>query len=150
MKEDSSPRILKPRNLIKMKVFSLNIALCAVLFAASLMTGCATRKGTLVTSSPETNIYLSTQKLEKNLEINGTKSSRVNGLLRVQIDAYNKNKKELDLEYRFRWLGQNGIEVDGNVTLWKPKKAEPTDNVYFTAVAPTPEAVDYEFYVRLK
>lgn len=118
--------------------------------ALFLLSGCASRVGTLVTSAPETKVHLSGKKLEKKLKITNTRTSRVNDLLRVQIDAYNENKKQIDLEYRFRWLDESGMEVENNTILWKPKKAEATDNVYFVAVAPLSSAVDYEFYVRVK
>jgi uncharacterized protein YcfL len=121
----------------------------APLVAAVLgVAGCAMTAGTRVESYPGTQITPTSWLVKRNLQVDAAVTDRVNGLLRAQIDAVSASRKPLQFEYRFRWLNDQGIELEGGLTTWQSMFVAARDKIHMQGVAPNKDVTHYEFVVR--
>lgn len=52
------------------------------------------------------------------------------------------------LEYRVAWLDANGVEMDSVMSTWQKRSVAGREVVALKAVAPSPDACDFRFYVQ--
>lgn len=65
-----------------------------------------------------------------------------------QANVVNNTRSILMLQYRLAWLDANGIEIPSVQGRWQRFSVAPKDIGGLRAVAPTPNAVDFRFYVK--
>lgn len=138
-----------------MKIFRL----MTVLFGLFLATGCtAPTAGTRVESYNSDKIIETRFVVRKRLRIEDVRRSMSNGLLHVDISAVSQGhfftpfasfgRKPYQYEYRFRWLDENRMEVDGGRSTWRSIVVDARDKVHMQGTAPSSAATDFEFVVR--
>ena len=66
----------------------------------------------------------------------------------LQANVVNNAECVVRMEYKVVWLDANGAEIPSVVSTWQPMSAASRDIVGLTATAPSPEAVDFRFYVQ--
>lgn len=71
-----------------------------------------------------------------------------NGFMQAQIEAVNLTGKDIQFQYRFRWMDENKMLIDSAVTMWKPVAVGAKSTEFFTSTAPTIQARDFWMEVR--
>lgn len=71
-----------------------------------------------------------------------------NGFLQAQIEAVNLGRKDVQFQYRFRWLNEQKMLIPAATAIWKPVSVGARSTEYFTSTAPTTDARDFFMEVR--
>ena len=66
-----------------------------------------------------------------------------------QANVVNNTSCIVKMEYKVVWLDANGLEIPSVVSTWQPMSAAARDIVSLSATAPSPDAVDFRFYVKV-
>lgn len=66
-----------------------------------------------------------------------------------QANVVNNTSGIVKMEYKVVWLDANGLEIPSVVSTWQPMSSAARDIVGVTATAPSPDAVDFRFYVKV-
>jgi uncharacterized protein YcfL len=66
----------------------------------------------------------------------------------LQANVVNNTSGVVRMEYRVVWLDANGMELPSVLSTWHPISAVEREIVGLAATAPTPEAVDFRFYLQ--
>ena len=77
------------------------------------------------------------------LKITDLRAVKRNGLLYVQATFFNDSNFESDFNYRIKWLDDSGFKVADD-EVWKPKVVFGGQSFDITAIAPTPQATDFQ------
>jgi uncharacterized protein YcfL len=78
----------------------------------------------------------------RNVEVNK------NGFLDAQVEAVNLTRKDIQFQYRFRWMDERKMLIDSAASIWKPVSVGAKSTEFFTSTAPTTEANDFWLEVR--
>lgn len=68
----------------------------------------------------------------------------------LQANVVNNTNGVMPMEYRVVWLNAMGMEIPSVMSTWLPISAAPREVVGLQATAPSPEAVDFRFFVQAK
>lgn len=128
----------------------------AALAAALLATGCATSVNTVSRAQPQaTPNYVADQRvitdstLGRKVGIVSVNDAKVSGnLLKVQVTLENKSSKPQAFTYKFDWVGQDGMELSGPTGGWKQIQLEGREVRAVSAIATSPNAVDFRLKLR--
>jgi uncharacterized protein YcfL len=66
----------------------------------------------------------------------------------LQANVVNNTSGVVRMEYRVDWLDATGSAIPSVVSTWQPMSAAAREVVPLQATAPSPEAVDFRFYVQ--
>lgn len=66
-----------------------------------------------------------------------------NGFLQVQAEIRNRTLDRQVVNYRFDWIDSSGMQVKTSLSNWKTLSLAAKENRLISAVAPTPDAVDF-------
>ncbi len=114
------------------------------LVAAVALTGCVAYHSApfdrRITVSPELGsaIWVTDVRLTKTTSLQYT----------MQANIVNNTSGVVEVEYRTVWLDSNGTELPSVVSSWTPMSAAPREVVGLASTAPSPDAVDFRFYVQ--
>ena len=104
--------------------------------------------GIVVESYPSTKITVNSRIFGKWFEVTQSALARGdNGLLRATISVRNV-KKECQVEYRYRWIDKDGIEVTTGTAIWTAMSVAARETALMTGVAPSRQAVDFILDIR--
>lgn len=122
------------------------------LLLAGLMTGgCQTKfrsSGVMIESYPSTKITVNSKVFNRWFHIeNSALAKGDNGLLKATITARNV-KRECQVEYRFRWLDQDGVEFAPGTSSWIPASVAERETLLMTGIAPAKQASDFILDMR--
>jgi uncharacterized protein YcfL len=128
----------------------------AALVAALLATGCATSVNTVSRAQPQaTPNYVADQRvitdpsLGRKVGIVCVNDAKVSGdLLKIQVTLENKSSKIQAFTYKFDWIGQDGMELSGPTGGWKQIQLEGREVRAVSAIATSPNAVDFRLKLR--
>jgi uncharacterized protein YcfL len=132
------------------------LLLPAALAAALLASGCATSVNTVSRATPEaTPNYVADQRvitdssLGRKLAIVSVNESKVStNLLKIQVTLENRSTKPQAFNYKFDWISQDGMELSGPTGGWKQIQLEGRETRSVSAVATSPNAVDFRLKLR--
>ena len=71
-----------------------------------------------------------------------------NNLIEIIIDITNKSSQKTTLQYRVKWLNNDGFEVGESLSSWEPLFLEARDNKKIKEIAPMPTASSYKLYFQ--
>ncbi len=71
-----------------------------------------------------------------------------NGLLQATITVASLKNSDCQIEYRYRWLDTNGIEVTSGASVWRPLSVGAMERKALTGIAPAKNASDFVLDVR--
>ena len=66
----------------------------------------------------------------------------------MQANIVNNTGDVVQVEYRTVWLDETGMEIPSVTSTWLPISAAAREVVGLASTAPSPEAVDFRFYVQ--
>lgn len=70
-------------------------------------------------------------------------STTADGLLKVQVELFNRTRSLKHFSYRFEWFDQNGMLVNTPGSIAVPRQIEGQESLFISAVAPTPAVKDF-------
>ena len=121
----------------------------ALLATAALLVSCQTPSAPItVESYPHTQITVNSKVLGGWLEVVECTATNRNDLLQVMVTVQNKTQKDVQFEYRYRWLSGAGMEVGTPMSVWTPVSAAAREKTFLRAIAPSKEVADYVLDVR--
>ncbi len=125
----------------------------ALLAMAGLTTSCwifrPSSAGVRVESYPKLRIIKNSKFFDGWFEVTQVSEAVKDGFQVAQISLENQ-KKDCQLEYRFRWLDSDGVELLYDTALWKPTSSAARELILLNGIAPNPEVTDYILDVRMR
>jgi len=125
---------------------------CLALLSVSLMQGCAVNETATVTEKQDGDYA---QLIESNsglfsadLSIVDVKMGRAGDLLRVQASLKNGSRNDLSFRYKFKWLDDDGFELELDGRPWNPITITPYETKQIQAVAPNNRASAFKVMVQ--
>ena len=89
--------------------------------------------------------------LEKNLGIISVNESRVSGnMLKVQATLQNTKRSDRTFHYNFTWIRQDGMEQAAPANSWRTITLKGGEIRAISAVAPSPQVVDFRLSLQGK
>lgn len=74
--------------------------------------------------------------------VTSASKTRVNDLLRVQVEITNDRERQQRLYYRFEYLDADGMVVDTPLSTWQPIVIQGRETIKINGVAPNPRVTD--------
>ena len=127
-----------------------NIGLCFLIVMPFVLNGCRSALTRTQCAEPlgtptlvEDKRVQPDRSLRKKINIVQVNESIVNGdMTRIQVILINQKTYSLDVNYAFEWFDKNGMEVNSK-TQWKTLSFSGSEKKAISAVAPSPQAVDF-------
>ena len=120
-----------------------------ILFSAVMvLSGCAQNTSGISIDSSNQNVVLGNEVLGKSLEFGNAKTSEVNERLLAQVMVTNKSSESQNLQYRFNWYDEQGLEVDSGKSPWRQFIVYGHDTVTLQGVALNPKAKNFRVSLR--
>lgn len=120
-----------------------------VVLVSVVLTGCRTPSaGIRVDSYPSTQITVGSKAFAKYLEVASYSATRRNDLLQVQLTVLSRTRRDVQFEYRYRWLNKAGMQVDSGTSTWIPASISAKEKVMLNAIAPNREVDDFVWDIR--
>jgi uncharacterized protein YcfL len=114
-----------------------------------LVGGCLSSAPTTVEKhGSEYKVIANSLLLNNHIRVLERSTRRVNGLLEAQVRGQNIKGKDVQFEYRFVWLDQDGIRIETQSSTWKPMALHAKEIALMKGMAPSPEATDFLMAVR--
>ena len=85
--------------------------------------------------------------LEKQISVNNSNRS-YNDMLEIVFDVTNESKKNLTLQYKVKWLNNEGFEVGESLSSWQSIFIDSEDSKKIREIAPMPTASSYTLYFK--
>lgn len=86
--------------------------------------------------------------LHSRLRITDLKKRQVGDLMQVQATLENMWKFQLDFQYRIKWFGADGFEINPEGQPWQQLVLAGRNQANVQGVAPNPTATSFEIWVR--
>lgn len=87
--------------------------------------------------------------LKRKVQIVGINEATVSGnMLKIQVELQNRTNSYQDFHYTFDWFDVDGMLVSSPTGGWRPSGIQARESKSISAVAPTPDTVD--FMLKLK
>ncbi len=119
------------------------------------VTGCANnptfpadKSASNVLKSINNKFIINNIPLDYMVSIVSYRSKFKNNLLQISVDIQNHKQEQYDLEYKVKWLDDTGFVIDS--TPWLPITLNAMENRSIQAIAHTPQAESFKFYIRVK
>ncbi len=71
-----------------------------------------------------------------------------NGLLQATITLANLKNRECQIDYRYRWVDDKGIEVRSGMSIWTPLTVGALEQKLLSGIAPSKNAADFILDIR--
>jgi hypothetical protein len=71
-----------------------------------------------------------------------------NGIWKIQSTIFNKSSGTLNIQYRFSWFDENGIEIDPNTSVWLTNQLYGKESKSVTGVARSSRVSAFKLFVR--
>ena len=72
----------------------------------------------------------------------------LNGIKKVQISVVNRSDTKVDLQYRFIWIDDYGMEVSTNLENWQTVALYGNQTVAVTGTSNSPESSAFRVFIR--
>lgn len=120
------------------------LALAVLAAAVAVLSGCVSYHtppmDRRVTVSPDlgSDVWVTDVRLAKGVSSHFT----------LQANVANNTDGVVRMEYRVDWLDATGSAIPSVLSTWQPMSAAAREVVPLQATAPSPEAVDFRFYLQ--
>lgn len=135
-----------------MKAITVRTGFVCLLLSGMLIafTGCSTAGLQSGDSSEAMNPYLLVDdpSLADQISIAKVAHDQVGDIMRATVTLKSNRKRSLQLQYRFSWYDQNGMEIDGSGKTYRTLTLRGKDAVPVTSVAPSPYATEFKIRVQ--
>ena len=118
------------------------------LFLALIITGCSSDHAGISIENSNQNVVIGNSVLARSLVFKEARITKVNGLMQASVEAINKVNTDLNLQYRFYWYDDQGLEISGSSAPWHSFDLAGNGEVILQGVADKAEATQSHIYVR--
>jgi len=113
------------------------------------MAGCRSPSaGVTVESYPRNSITVNSKIFGGWFVVTEVAAAKKNDLLQAQITVQNSTKDDAQVEYRFRWLDKNGMEISTPNAIWTQSSVAAKEKTRFRGIAPSRDVEDFDLMVR--
>jgi uncharacterized protein YcfL len=82
--------------------------------------------------------------LRRKVDIVGVNTATTpGGLLKVQVELFNRTRSLQRFNYRFEWFDANGMQFTTVASAWLPDQIEGQESKFISGVAPNPNCKDF-------
>ena len=134
---------------IKSTLF-LGIGLLLLSACNSQLINSVDKSSSNIMKSKDSKIIINNIPLSYKVSIDGYNSRFINDLLEASVNISNKDAKQHQLEYKFKWYDAAGFEIGESLSIWKPIVLDASDSIELKALAITPKVETFKFYIRGK
>lgn len=137
---------------------SRNVVTVGSLLGVLLCVGCSNTSSNVAvgqgersedgTFTIERTVVIHDASLARRLALENAKTRFRSDLLQVDLDLRNKTRRDIKYEYRFRWLDNEGLEVAGGHSAWRPGVLGGKSVKSIQAIAPNVDATSYQIEIR--
>ena len=85
--------------------------------------------------------------LQEKISVNNSTRSH-NDMLEIVFDVKNKSTENIKVQYRVKWLNNEGFEVGEALSVWQPIFIDAKDSKKIREIAPMPTASSYKLYLK--
>lgn len=114
--------------------------------------GCRTRvtaAGMMMESYPSNRVSMNSAVFGDWFKVvNSALAKGDNGLLKATVSMENLQDRDCAIEYRYRWIDSDGIEVTSGTSIWIHKGVQARGTVMLSGIAPAKRAVDFILDIR--
>jgi uncharacterized protein YcfL len=71
-----------------------------------------------------------------------------NGLLKATVSVESLRNRDMQIEFRYRWLDGDGIEVTTGSSIWNARSVGAREKLLMTGIAPSKNVEDFILDVR--
>lgn len=117
----------------------------ALLLGLALIGGCHRTVNTVGVGesiSPEYKWIQTDSGVSQICNVVSARKTRVNDLLKVQVELTNQRNHDERFVYKFQWLDANGMEVSSITNDWTAKVINGRETVMIQGIAPTSRVTD--------
>ncbi|MGL4834479.1 MAG: YcfL family protein [Shewanella sp.] len=126
----------------------MNYSKQSLLLVAALMLGaCASNTAGIAVSS-QGEMRVDNRSLARHLALQNVDARRVADMIQGSALLVSQSSGDLHLQYKFTWYDANGFTLEDEASSWKAVKLHGKQQLAISAVAPNPETVRFEVYVR--
>ncbi|MGL5391466.1 MAG: YcfL family protein [Shewanella sp.] len=120
----------------------------AWLLAAALLLGACTSNTSGIALSSQGDIRVDNRSLARHITLDKVDARRVADLIQGSALIVSQSSGDLQLQYKFTWYDASGFTIEDEASSWKALKLHGKQQLSISAVAPNPDAVRFEVYVR--
>jgi len=140
-----------------MKNILHSVLVTSSLICSALLVGCATSgiegKATAVTSPSGDSqlskfVVVNNPKLARGIQIVDMQQSYAGDLLKAQVTLVSKYSKTLNVQYKFSWFNEQGIEINPDGSPWTPLVLYGNETKALQGLAPNSSAKTFKIQIR--
>ncbi|HBA85064.1 MAG TPA: hypothetical protein DCZ95_13310 [Verrucomicrobia bacterium] len=128
------------------------IAAAGLIAALSLTSACRTHitsAGVTMESYPSNRVTVNSRLFGGWFAVvNSALAKGDNELLQATVSLENLKNDDAQIEFRFRWIDAQGIEVTSGSSVWRARGAGARETLLLSGIAPAKTAVDFILDVR--
>ena len=85
--------------------------------------------------------------LQEKISVNNSTRSH-NNMLEIVFDVENRSSEKIKVQYKVKWLNNEGFEVGEALSVWQPIFVDAQDSKKIREIAPMPTASSYKLYFK--
>ncbi|MBD1576805.1 MULTISPECIES: YcfL family protein [Vibrio] len=118
-------------------------------FAVIALAGCSSNNtsGLRIDSSSQQVLYGDSE-LDSRLSIKDISTKNLNGNTRGVVQVESKYKGDQQLQYRFYWYDEDGIEVNAKQGAWRQFILRGSESISLSEVSVNPNAKEFRIQIR--
>ena len=82
------------------------------------------------------------------ISVEDVKSTNVNGHTQAIVTVSNSVSADIDIQFRFHWYNNNGLEVNLRPSEWKKQRINGNDKVSLSEVSLSPKGKEFRIQIR--
>ncbi|SHI19154.1 YcfL family protein [Ferrimonas marina] len=118
-----------------------------VLFALFL-TGCSSITAGVAARSDQPQLRIDSSTVAREVSIEKVQKRRVGDLLQASATLISRVSTDRYLQYKITFFDIDGVVVEPGTSSWRPVNLHGGERLPVTQTARTPQAVEFEIYVR--
>jgi uncharacterized protein YcfL len=131
-----------------------SIQLVAALTLATLIAGCQTVNTYEPHDQNAVKHVIKDRRVESDLSLKDKAQMQEliyahtpDGFLKVQAEFYNGTNARAEVNYRFEWIDEQGMQIQTPLSSWKRVSLAGRESVMIQGMAPTKNAVDFKLKI---
>ncbi|MGL4830068.1 MAG: YcfL family protein [Vibrio sp.] len=119
-----------------------------VVLTGLLLMGCSTNTAGLRVDGASQQVLFNDSALSKSLSIEDIATTTVDGHTRGVVRLQSNQKSDLNVQYRFYWYDNDGLEVNTKLSPWKTIILRGMETVSLTEVSVNPNGKQFRVQIR--
>ncbi|MGO2508069.1 YcfL family protein [Vibrio hibernica] len=113
-----------------------------------ILAGCSNNTAGLRVDSGSQKVLYGDSALDDRLAINDISTQDMNGNTRGVVQVESKYSSDQQLQYRFYWYDDNGIEVNAKQGAWRQFMLRGYESISLSEVSVNPNAKEFRIQIR--